>query len=38
MADTSRFLKQKHNKKAAGIILILNLSYTKPYKTGWHIV
>ena len=29
MANKSRFLKQKHNKKAVGIILILNFSYIK---------
>ena len=31
-----RFLKQKPNKKLIKI-LILNLPYTKHYKTCWHI-
>ena len=33
MADKSRFLKQKHNKKVVGVILILNFLYTSHYKT-----
>ena len=33
MADKSRFLKQKHNKKVVGITLILKFSYTSYYKT-----
>ena len=30
--DKSRLLKQSHNKKVVGIILILNFSYTSLYK------
>ena len=33
MNNKSRFVKQTHNKKLVEIILALNLSYTKYYKT-----
>ena len=33
MPDKSRFLEQKHNKKVVGLIIILNLLYSNPYKT-----
>ena len=33
MTDKSRFLKQKHNKRVVGIILILNYLCTDQFKT-----
>ena len=33
MNNKSKFVKQTHNKKLVEIILALNLSYTKYYKT-----
>ena len=33
MPDKSKFLKQKHNKKVVGLIIISNLSYSNSYKT-----
>ena len=38
MSDKSIVLKQKPNKNAIGIMLILNYLYTNHYKTCRHIV